>query len=85
MNESISLILGVILPPIIDLLTKKVTNSKLRFGISLGVCVLIGAAINFRNFKVEEILESVALVFTSAQIIYRTYWKTADLRSDSNK
>ena len=85
MTESISLILGAILPPFIDFLTKKVANSKVRFGISLGVCILIGAIISFKEFKVEELLQSIALVFTSAQIVYRTYWKNAALRSDENK
>lgn len=85
MTETISLILGSILPLFIDLLTKKVTDSKIRFGISLGVCILVGVAINFKSFTPENILESVALVFASAQIIYKTYWKDADLRSDENK
>lgn len=85
MTETISLILGAILPPFIDFLTKKVTNSKIRFGISLGVCILVGVAINFQKFTGEEILESVALVFASAQIVYKTYWKDASLRSIANK
>lgn len=85
MTETISLILGAILPPFIDFLTKKVSNTKIRFGISLGVCILIGVGISFKDFRAEEILESVALVFTSAQVVYRTYWKNATLRSTSNK
>lgn len=85
MTETISLILGAVLPPFIDLLTKKVTNSKLRFGISLLVCVVIGAVINIQSFKAGEILESLALVFTSSQVIYATYWKESALRSSKNK
>lgn len=85
MTETISLILGSILPPFIDFLTKKVSNTKVRFGISLGVCIVVGIAINFKTFRVEEILKSVALVFTSAQIVYRTYWMKSSLRAIENK
>jgi len=85
MTEAISLILGGILPPFIDFLTKKVVDSKIRFAISLGVCVLAGVAINFQKFGGEEILESVALVFASAQIVYKTYWKESVFRSEANR
>ena len=85
MTETISLILGSILPPFIDFLTKKVTDSKIRFGISLGACVLVGVAINYKSFTAENILASVALVFSSAQIVYKTYWKDAGIRSEENK
>ncbi len=85
MTESISLILGSILPPIIDLLTKKVPDTKIRFLISLGICIIVGVGINYQSFKFEEILESVGLVFASAQIVYKTYWSNSSLRSEANK
>lgn len=85
MTETLSLVLGAILPPIIDLLTKKVTNDKVRFGISMAVCVLVGVAINYQTFDLQNILGSVGLVFASAQVVYRTYWKNATLRSPENK
>jgi len=85
MTEILSLILGAVMPPIIDLLTKKVADSKVRFGISMAVCVVIGLAINYKTFTLENILGSLALVFTSAQTIYHTYWKDAGLRAAENK
>jgi hypothetical protein len=85
MTETISLILGAILPPFIDFLTKKVTNSNVRYGISLLACILVGVAINFQKLSAGEILESVGLVFVSAQTIYKTYWSTSEFRSEENK
>jgi hypothetical protein len=85
MTETISLILGAILPPFIDFLTKKVSDSKIRFGISLVVCILVGVIINYKSFTAENILASIALVFTSAQIIYKTYWKESAFRAEENK
>lgn len=85
MNETISLILGAVLPPIIDLLTKKVTDDKVRFGISMLVCVVVGVVINYQTFDLQNILGSVGIVFASAQVVYRTYWKTSALRNPENK
>ena len=90
MTETISLILGAILPPFIDLLTKKVADSKVRFLISLTVCILVGVGINYRIFSTatwtpEEVLESVGLVVTSATTVYQMFWKNASIRSDANK
>lgn len=85
MIEVISLLLGAVLPPFIDFLTKSVPNSKTRFFISLGVCVLAGVAINFNSFTGQDILESIALVFGSAQIVYKTYWKESAFRAEANR
>lgn len=85
MTETISLVLGAILPPFIDLLTKKVTNSKLRFGISMLVCILVGVGINYQTFSLSNILGSVGLVFASAQVVYRIYFKDSKFRSSENK
>ena len=85
MTEIISLILGAVLPPFIDFLTKSMDNSKIRFLISLGVCVLAGGVINFNSFHGQDILASIALVFGSAQVVYKTYWKESNFRADANK
>lgn len=85
MTEVISLILGAVLPPFIDFLTRSVANSKVRFFISLAVCVVAGIAINFNSFNGQDILASIALVFGSAQIVYKTYWKESSLRAEANK
>ena len=85
MTEIISLILGAVLPPFIDFLTKSIADSKVRFFISLGVCVLAGGVINFDSFNGQDILASIALVFGSAQIVYKTYWKESNFRADANK
>jgi hypothetical protein len=85
MMETISLILGSVLPPFIDLLTKKVPNTIARFAISFVVCLLIAVAINYQKLSGEEILESVGLVFTAATVVYKTYWKNSTLRSEDNR
>lgn len=85
MTEALALLLGGLLPPFIDFLTKTVTNSKIRFWISVLVCAVIGVLINFTNPQIEQVLKNMALVFTSAQIVYKQFWKESPLRSDENK
>lgn len=85
MTEALSIILGGILPPFIDFLTKTVTNSKIRFWISVGICALVGALVTFNNPQIENIIKNIALVFTSAQVIYKQFWSTSKLRSEKNK
>lgn len=85
MTEALSLILGGILPPFIDFLTKTVANTKVRFWISVLVCAVVGVLINFRTPQIDEVIKNIALVFTSAQMVYRQFWKDSLLRSSENK
>ena len=85
MTEALSLILGGILPPFIDFLTRTVANTKVRFWISVLVCAVVGVLINFRTPQVDEVIKNIALVFTSAQMVYRQFWKDSSLRSSENK
>ena len=85
MTEALALLLGGLLPPFIDFLTKTITNSKIRFWISVLVCGVIGILMNFNNPQIQEAIKNMALVFTSAQIVYKQFWKESPLRSDENK
>ena len=85
MIEALAILLGGILPPFIDFLTKNVENSKTRFWISVGVCGVIGILMNFYNPQIERIVKNMAIIFTSAQIVYKQYWKESVFRSEANK
>lgn len=85
MTEALSLILGSVMPFFIDFLTKNVANSKARMWISFGACALVGLIVVFKTPKIEEIIESIALVFTAATLVYKQYWKDSALRNSENK
>ena len=78
MNE----LIGFILPPIIDLINKKIANSRTRFVVSLVLCVLVAVGVNYKNMTFgSELLASVALIFTEAQFVYNLYWKKSLVRA----
>lgn len=79
-------LVGLILPPFIDFINARITNSKLRFVVSLIVCTLVALVLEFMNGTLKyadmnEVLTSVALVFTSAQVVYKLYWEKSTMRS----
>jgi hypothetical protein len=82
--EALSLIMGAFLPPIIDLINTKIVNSKIRYLVSIIVCILIATSIQLLSigFNWKELIESASIVFLSAQSIYRLYWKDSSLRNN---
>ncbi len=79
-REFYEAIFGAVLPPFIDILNRRVKDSRLRFVVSMLVCLASGALINIDQLNLENFLESGTLIFASAQTIYHTYWKTSRLR-----
>jgi hypothetical protein len=80
-NETLGLIIGAILPPVIDLMVKYIKNSNIRFIVSLLICLVAGVLISIDNLTFADILGSGAIVFASAQVIYKTYWKDSGIRT----
>ena len=79
-------LIGLVLPPFIDFINARITNSKLRFVVSLIVCTAVALVLEFMNGTLKyadmsEVLTSVALVFTSAQVVYKLYWEKSTMRS----
>lgn len=83
MTEVINLILGAFLPPVIDLINLKVTDTKLRYTVSFSVCVTIAVlvALFTNNFNWQTVLKGIPEVFISAQTIYKLYWRDSAVRN----
>lgn len=75
--------IGVILPPIIDGVNSRISNSKLRFLVSLLICIGAAALLNPDQLlagDVGEFLGTSSFIFAQAQIVYNTYWKKSAAR-----
>ena len=75
--------LGVFLPPVIDVINKRVPDSRLRFLISLVICLGLGVMMNLDNLNLTsagEILKSGSLIFGSAQVSYKMFYETSGVR-----
>jgi len=76
-------LIGFILPPIIDLINKKVLDSRARFIVSFLTCVGVGVGMNYGNLSVDslgDVLGSIGVVFASAQVAYKLYWEKSVFR-----
>lgn len=74
---------GLILPPIIDLINRYVADNRIKFWVSMVICILVAVVLNFNKVFTGDwtnFLAAVTLVFTEAQVVYHTYWKEATPR-----
>ncbi len=85
MNQAVEVVVGAILPTLIDLLNRKVKNSKVRYAVSLVVCLVVGVLLNLKTLDVADVLGSGAVVFASAQTVYKTYWDKSKVRKILDK
>lgn len=76
-------LIGLILPPFIDLINKKITDAKIKYLVALGVSILAGLLVNLDKLNVNDIpalLGSIALIATEAQAAYKLYWEKSPIR-----
>lgn len=83
-GTGLELLIGAFLPIVVDLINRYINHSRLRYLVSFLVPVLVGAGLNYNSILTGnpgELLGSMALVFTSAQTVYKFYWNTSSLRT----
>lgn len=74
-------LIGLVLPPVIDLINKKIGDEKIRFAVSILLCVVVGLLINLDKLNdFNSLLGNMAVVFATAQATYNLYWKKSTLR-----
>lgn len=81
-QDSVDFLVGLILPPLIDTINQNIQDSRIRFWVSMLVSVITAGVVEmFRDgFTLDDLLGTMARVFTTAQIVYHTYWKRSDAR-----
>lgn len=87
---------GILLPPLIDLINKKIIDSAARFWVSVLVCIAFGVLINYitsDGFKgyttlleyADAISKSIIMVFGFAQLSYGSYWRHTEAHDKLKK
>lgn len=82
-------LLGLLLPPLIELINKKVTDSTWKFWISVVVCAIFGVLINFFTHgnhlgSQDDVAKSILAVFAASQISFKTVWENSQMREKIN-
>ena len=80
---TIEIILGALLPMVIELIGRFVKGGKSIFAVSLILPLLAGVVMNYKSLgagDVEAVLGSGAVIFASAQSVYRMFLKDSNLQ-----
>jgi len=82
-------LIGFLLPPVIDLINRKVSDSDVRFWISISICMLVGVAFEYISngmvfIGVDPTISSIFEMIGIAQISYKALWENNGLRTKLN-
>lgn len=78
--QALDLLIGLIMPPVIDLINRFVSNEKIRYIVAVLMCSGVGILLNLKSLSLEDVLESAALVFASATTVYKTWYGGSSLQ-----
>jgi hypothetical protein len=76
-------LLAVFMPLVVDAVTTKVEDSRIRYIISTGISLLIGIILNinlFFPFDPQKLVANIGIVIVAAQASYVLYWKQSQAR-----
>jgi len=80
-NEVLLLVVGAVLPPVIDLVNKYVPNSNGRFIVSVVFAFVVGAIIAYFQYGTAEILANAGVIFVAAQAVYKLWYKESGIHA----
>lgn len=73
-------LIGFLLPPAIDLINNKIADRQIRFWISVVVCGLVGAGIEWvmvGALTFEGVSTQILMTIGMAQLTYNAIWKNS--------
>lgn len=77
-------LVGFVMPPVIDIVNRRIVNAKVRFLVSMCICVLLAVVMHAKELtsgNYAYLASTVGVIFTEAQVIYNLYWKESALRA----
>jgi hypothetical protein len=80
----VDVLVGSVLPPVIDVFNAKFVDSRMRFWFSIAVTIVVAVIINFDEFKYHEpqtFLASILTVIVSAQAVYAKLYKDSKMQN----
>ena len=76
-------LIGLLLPPVIDLINRKIKDSDLKFWVSVAFCVVVGAVLQVVSGggNAEAYFESIMAVFGLAQLSYMAVYQDSGVQT----
>lgn len=84
-------LIALLLPILIDYINRKVADSDARLWVSVAVCAVVGAGINYLEtafvfatpmIAFESITSSIMVVFGLAQLSFHALWSKTDTHKE---
>jgi len=78
------LLIGIFLPPIIDMVNRQVKSEIRRFLFACLLSVVVGAILalpQLMNGETREVAIIAGIIFVQAQFVFKIYWKKSFVRS----
>lgn len=79
-NQLVLLILGALLPPVIDVVNRYVANPKFRFLIAVVVSIIVGGVVSVVQFGADEVIANSTLIFSTSQLVYKLWYEQSQLQ-----
>lgn len=81
-------LIGFLIPPLVTVVNQKITNSKVKFMMTMLVCFVVAGLLNIQKLAtsnswvdIEAFLNSLLLMFSESQVVYRLYFKGSTLEA----
>lgn len=80
--QTIDFLVGAVMPPIVDLVNKRLTNPKIKYLVSVIICVIVGFLVSLLSgeFTWDNVLVAAVTAIAGAQTSYKLYWRDSSLR-----
>lgn len=82
--DNAPMLVGFILPPIVDWLNKDVKDPQERFLVVLLVCLITATVLEWNKLvygSLDELVISAGVIFAQSQVVFKLYFKNSFLRS----
>jgi hypothetical protein len=79
-NQNQDIIIGFVMPPIIEYLNKDVHKRKGKVFVTVTACIIFSLIFNWRMLlggSLDQIIESIVLVLGGSQMAYHLYFKNS--------
>lgn len=82
-------LVGIILPPIIDLVNQFINNKQIRFLMAFSICAVFGVAVNWLSSQFifatpmeafQSLSSSILAVFGSSQVTYNLGYEDSKMQ-----
>lgn len=74
------LLVGFILPPLVEVINKGVVNTRFKFVMTITICLVAGLLLHLEELSVntiDDVLIVASVIFAESQMVYKLYFKNS--------